>query len=115
MDGEVRMVALVGEERGDASSFIRGIIVGKLCKWEELSPIILLIITINAQVLLQRLVHSLSLSTPFGVIAGSEVEADVEGSAERMEEVRNELQTPVGGDMRRNSMFRKHMEEEQFG
>src|SRR6266581_3656856 len=53
MDGEVGVVAIVGEEGGDACGSIRSIIVCKLCKQQELGPIVLLIVGIYPQILLE--------------------------------------------------------------
>ncbi len=114
MDGEVGVVAFVGEEGRDACGGIRSIIVCELRKWQELGPIVLLIVGIYPQILLKRLVHSLGLSISFRVVARGEVEMDIKGLAQGTEEMGNELRTPVGGDVRGNSMFRKHIEEEQL-
>jgi len=109
------MVALIGEERGDTCGGIWSVIVCELRERQEFGPIVLLIVTINPQVLLKRLVHPLGLSVSFRMIAGGEVEADVEGLTKGTEEMGNELGTPVGGDVRGNSVFGKHMEEEELG
>src|SRR6266581_8691608 len=114
MDGEVGVGAFVGEEGRDACGGIRSIIVCELRKWQELGPIVLLIVRVYLQILLKRLVHSLGLSISFQVIARGEVETDIKGLAQGMEEMGNKLRTPVGGDVRGNSMFRKHIEEEQL-
>src|SRR6266571_3037642 len=114
MDGEVGVVAFVGEERRNACGGIRSIIVCELHKWQELGPIVLLIVGIYLQILLKRLVHSLGLSISFRVVAGGEVETDIKGLAQGTEEMGDELQTPVGGDVQGNSVFGKHIEEEQL-
>src|SRR6266705_4967232 len=114
MDGEVGVVAFVGKEGRDARGSIRSIIVCKLCKRQELRPIVLLVVRVYPQILLKHLVHSLSLSVSFQVVARGEVESDIKGLAQGMEEMGNELRTPVGGDVQGNSVFRKHIEEEQL-
>src|SRR6266571_1578355 len=114
MDGEVGVVAFVGKEGGDACGGIRSIIVCELRKRQELGPIVLLIVGIYPQILLKRLVHSLGLSVSFRVIARGEVETDIKGLAQGTEEMGDELRTPVGGDVRGNSVFGKHIEEEQL-
>src|SRR6266581_830351 len=95
MDGEVGVVAFVGKEGGDACGSIRSIIVCELHERQELGPIVLLIVRVYLQILLKRLVHLLSLSIPFWVVVGGEVEVDIKGLAQGMEEVGDELRTPV--------------------
>ena len=65
---EVQMVAFVCEEQQDTCSCVQGIIVSKLHKRQEFRPIVLLVVTINMQVLLQGLVHVFSLSVTFRVM-----------------------------------------------
>ena len=48
VDGDVGVVALVGEEGRDASGCIRSIVVRELRKGQEFGPIILLVVAINA-------------------------------------------------------------------
>jgi hypothetical protein len=114
VDGEIGVVALVGEERRNACGSAWSIIVRELCERQEFGPIVLLIVGINPQVLLKRLVHLLSLSVPFRMLARGEVEVDVKGFTQRAEKVGDELQSPVRGDVGRNSVFREHMEKEQL-
>ena len=85
MDGEVGVVAFVGEEWGNACGSIRSIIVCELHKWQELGPIVLLIVRVYLQILLKHLVHLLSLSISFWVVARGEVEADIKGLSQGME------------------------------
>src|SRR6266700_2155759 len=99
MDGEVGVVAFVGKEGGDACGSIQSIIVCELHERQELGPIVLLIVGVYLQILLKHLVHSLSLSISFWVVARGEVEVDIKGLAQRTEEVRDKLQTPVRGDV----------------
>ena len=114
MDGEVGVVAFVGEEGGDAHGSIRSIIVCELRKWQELGPIVLLIVRVYLQILLKHLVHLLSLSISFQVVARGEVEADIKGLAQGTEEMGNKLWTPVGGNVQGNSVFGEHIEKEQL-
>ena len=48
VDGDVGVVALVGEEERDASSCIQSIDVHELCKGQEFGPVILLVVAIDA-------------------------------------------------------------------
>ena len=68
------MVTFVSEERCNASSGTRSIIVSELCQREEFGPIVLLVIAIDSNVLFQGLICSFGLSVSFGVITGGEME-----------------------------------------
>ena len=48
VDGDVGVVALVDKEGRDASSCIWSIVVQELCKGQEVRPVILLVVAINA-------------------------------------------------------------------
>ena len=48
VDGDVRVVAFVGEEGRDASGGVQSIVVRELCKGQEFGPVILVVIAINA-------------------------------------------------------------------
>ena len=63
--------------------------------------------------MLEGLVDPLGLSVAFGVVTGGEVKAHVQGFPERAEEVRNELRTPIGGDVGGNSVLGKDVGDEQ--
>ena len=79
MNRDIRVVALVGEERGNASSGTRGVVVRELCQGQEIRPVVLLIIAVGPEILLQRLVSSLSLTVTFWVITGGEMELHIQG------------------------------------
>ena len=114
VDGEVGVVALVSKEWGDAHGGVESVVVSKLCERQKFGPIVLLIVTINLQVLLEHLVHSLSLSIPFWVVTQSEVEVDVEGFAQGAEEVRNKFWPSIGGDVRGDPVLGEHVEQEEL-
>ena len=48
VDGDVGVVALVGEEGRDASGSICSIVVQELCKGQEFRPVVLLVVAIDA-------------------------------------------------------------------
>ena len=79
MDGDVWVVAFVSKEQGHTGSCVQSIIVCKLCKRQELGPIVLLVIAVNPQALFQHLVHSLCLSIALGMITRGEMEMDIKG------------------------------------
>jgi len=59
---EARIMAIICIEGGHFNGVLVCIIVGEFCQWEEIIPIILLVIAIQLQVLLQDLVHVFRLS-----------------------------------------------------
>ena len=71
------MIALVSEEGRDASGGVRSIVVGKLCKGKELRPVVLLIVGVDSEILLKRLVDSFRLPIAFRMITGGEVEPHI--------------------------------------
>jgi hypothetical protein len=99
MDGEVGVIALVGEEWGNACGCIRSVVACELCEGQEFRPVVLLIVGVYLKILLKCLVHLLGLFIPFQVITRGEVEMDVKGFTQRMEEVGDELWSPVRGDV----------------
>src|SRR6266571_8428593 len=105
MDGNVRVVALVSEERGHTSSCVQGVIVCELCERQELRPIVLLVIAVNLQVLFQHLVHSLCLSVALGMITRGEMETDIKGLTKGTEERGDKLGSPIGSDMGGNAVL----------
>jgi len=60
------------------------------------------------------LVSALGLSVAFRVVARGEVESHVEHFSEGAEEVGYELRATVGGDVRRNSVLREDVEDEEL-
>ena len=99
------MVSLISKEQSRPGGCAFGIVVSKLSNREPMGPVVLLEITVNVEVLFQGLVYLFCLTVCLGMVAGSEVQADSEECAKRMEKVGDELGTSVRGDMRRNSVF----------
>ena len=73
VNGDVGMVALVGEEWRDTRSIAWGVVVGKLRERQEFGPVVLLIVAVNSEVLLESLVSTFSLSVSFWVVTRGEV------------------------------------------
>lgn len=115
MDGEVRMVAFVGEEGCDSSGSTRSVVVRKLRKREEFGPVVLLVVAIRAEVLFECLIRAFGLAIAFRVVTRGEVKTHVESFGQRPEEVRHEFGATVGGDVRGNSVLREDMEDEESG
>ena len=113
VNGDVGMVALVGEEWRDTRSIAWGVVVGKLRERQEFGPVVLLIVAVNSEVLLESLVSTFRLSVGFWVVSGGEVQVHTESLAQSAEESRDELRATIGGDMRRSSMLGEDMEDEE--
>ena len=73
MDGDIGMVAFIGEEGQDACSSTRSVVVGKLGQRQELGPVVLLVIAVGLYVLFQGLIYLLSLSVALRMVTGHEV------------------------------------------
>ena len=108
------MITLISEEWRDTSGHTRSIIVSKLHKREEFSPVVLLVVTVDAEVLLKGLVSMLCLPIPLRVISGGEVELHVKGFTKRAEEMGDKFQTSVRGGMSRYSMFGEDVGNEEL-
>ena len=73
MDSEVRVIAFVGVEWGDLRCGARGVVVRELAEWEEPVPVVLLVGTVDPDVLFQGLISALSLSVTFRMVTRGEV------------------------------------------
>ena len=82
-----------------------GVIVSKLCEREEFGPVVLLVVTVDVEVLLEGLVGMLCLPIPLRVISRGEVELHVEGFTQRVEEVGDKFRTSIRGGMSGYSVF----------
>jgi hypothetical protein len=78
---EVWVITFVSKEGGDASRGICSIVVGKLGDRQEFSPIVLLVVAIDSEVLLEGLIRLFALSIAFRVLSGGEVESHVKCSS----------------------------------
>ena len=114
VDGEVWVIALIGEEGGYARGSTRRIVVGEFRERKEFRPIALLVVAVDPKVLLECLVGTLGLTISLGVITGGEMQAHVQSFTKRSEEVGYKLRALIGGDVGGDSMFGEDMEEEQF-
>ena len=73
MDGEVQVITIVGIEWGDFCCGAWGIVVCELPKWQELEPVVLLVVAVDPDILLQGLVSMLGLPITFGMVSRGEV------------------------------------------
>lgn len=113
MNGDVRVISLVGEEGGDAGGSVRSVVVGKLCEGEKTIPIVLLVGTIHSDVLLEGLVGALGLSVGLRVMSRGEVEVNTKEFAEGAHEHGDKLGAPIGGEVIRNSVLGEDVDEEK--
>ena len=80
---DVWVIFLVSEEWGYSGGTTRGIVVCKFHKREKLSPVVLLVVAVNLDVLFQCLVSAFSLSVTFRMVTGGEVKLHIESFSER--------------------------------
>ena len=68
-----------GYDKGrDTGCCTRGVIERELCEGQKFSPVVLLVITVDSEVLFQSLICPLSLTIAFWIISGGEVESHSE-------------------------------------
>ena len=96
---DVRVISLVSEEWGYSSGSTQGIVVCELREREKLSPVVLLVVAVNPDVLFQCLIGVFGLSVAFRMVTGGEMKLHIESFSERPEEVRDELRSAIGGDV----------------
>ena len=68
MDGEVWVIAFVGIEWGDLCHDTRGVVVCELTEWQELVPVVLLVVAVDPDILFQGLVSMLGLPITFQMV-----------------------------------------------
>ena len=103
------MIALVCEEGSNTGGSVRSVVVREFSDGQELGPVVLLIGTVNSDVLLQGLINAFRLSVSFRMISGSVVQLHAERFSKCAKEGGDEFGTSVGGYVRRNSVFGEDM------
>lgn len=86
MDGQEGIVAFIREERSNACGGVRSVVQREFGKRKECIPIILLVRAVNADVLLDRLVHPFRLTIGFRMVTRSIMDLHVEEFAQRTKE-----------------------------
>ena len=61
------MKAIVCKKRGKCSGRMLGVVVAEFCQWEKASPVGLLVVCIDAEILFQHRIQSLRLPVRLGV------------------------------------------------
>jgi hypothetical protein len=107
------MVTLVDKEWRKSGGLMRGVIVRKLRNSQKVSPVVQLVGAIHAQIHLQHLVQTLRSTIGLRMIAGCIVKVDLERCSQSLEEVRDELRTPIASDVLQNSVLREDVEDKQ--
>ena len=67
------MIAFISEERRDSSGGTWHVVVSEFREGQQVWPVVLLVVTVDAEVLFKGLVGSLGLSVAFRVIARREM------------------------------------------
>ena len=70
---DVQVISLVSKEWGYSSGSTRGIVVCELHEQEKLSPVVLLVVAVNPDVLFQCLISAFGLSVTFRMVTRGEV------------------------------------------
>jgi hypothetical protein len=71
--GEFWVVTVVCEEQSGSGGRTLRVVVCELSDGEPVGPVVLLIVTMDAEVLLQRLIYAFGLTISLGVVARREV------------------------------------------
>ena len=85
------MVAFICEEGRDTGCCAGGVIEREICEGQKFCPVVLLVVTVDLEVLFQSLIRPLSLSIAFWMVSRGEVEGHSECFSEGVEEVRDEF------------------------
>ena len=96
---DVQVISFVSEEWGYSGGSTRGIVVCEFHEREKLSPVVLLVVAVNPDVLFQCLISAFGLSVTFRMVTGGEVKLHIESFSERPEEMPDKLRSAVGGDV----------------
>ena len=96
---DVRVISLVSKEWGYSGGSTRGIVVCEFCERKKLSPVVLLVVAVNPDVLFQCLISAFGLSVTFRMVTRGEMNLHIKSFSERPEEMRDELRFVVGGDV----------------
>ena len=73
---EFQMEFLVSKKQSDTRGQVLGVVVGKLCKGEQMLPVILLVVNEDLKVLLEDLAHPFHLPISLGMIHCGEISLD---------------------------------------
>ncbi len=77
MHGNCEVVTLIGVERGNTCGGVRRVVIGEFRKQKQRASIVLLVITVSAEILFECLIDSFSLTVSFGMITRGEMDTHV--------------------------------------
>jgi len=103
-DGAARVITVVGKERRDERRSILHIVVDKLSNREEITPVILLVVTIDSKILFQGLIDTLHLTVALRMVRSRSVSFDIEQVKRLAGELGDELCATIRDDVGRESM-----------
>lgn len=106
------MLAKNGEERRDARGGVRSVVVHELREGPKISPVILVIVAVDSEILFEGLIDAFSLSVGLRMMSGGMVHANAKQFGEGVEKLGDEFSTTVGGEVRQSTVFGEHMDEE---
>ena len=72
------MIPLIDKKERDTCSCTQSVVVGKLHKRQEISLVVMLVVTIYMEVLFQSLITPLTLAIPLWIPSRDEVEIDIQ-------------------------------------
>jgi hypothetical protein len=113
MESKSRMVTLVGKEWRNANRCVRSIVERKLPERKKLSPIVLVIHTIHADVLLEGLIHLFRLSVGLRMVTRGKVHRHIEKFTQCAEEGGYKFCASVRCDVGQNTVFGENVNEEE--
>src|SRR5271163_553073 len=100
------MVSILGVERGH----LHGSMLGVVCKFSEgnqIVPIVLLIMTEDAEILLENLIDAFGLTVGLRMVCRREIAFDIAESQECSSKCGSKLRSPIGNNVCRKTMDRQ--------
>ena len=96
VDGEARMVTVVGIKRRVIGGFLNGVVVCEFGDREEGDPVVLLVVAVDAEILFDDLVHAFGLAVSLRVERGGQTRLGTEEFREGCPELRGEDRSTIG-------------------
>ncbi|KAG6874105.1 hypothetical protein C0993_000827, partial [Termitomyces sp. T159_Od127] len=112
---ELEVVIFISIKGRHSSGGMGGVVLGELCQGQFHAPVVLQVVNIEAEVLLQGLVHLFSLAINFQVVDNGEVSLYLEGLTQRLPEPGHEKKAVIKYNVIWKSMLGEDMFKEEFG
>src|SRR5277367_930724 len=113
VDRELGMEAVVGIEWRTVDRGLMRIVVRKLSEGQEIRPIVLLIVAIDAEILFDGLVHTFSLTVSLGMKCCRQSTLQIHHGCKRIPEMRREDRSTVGDNRFRDAVQANDVIEKQ--